>query len=193
MKTTSLMCTFILTLLLSGCGNHVYTKSGKCITCFNNPVTKKPLNHDGSANKATASTAETNKPAEASKPKAKNNKPLEHKFTFSVPVGVDFAFVRIKREFKYQTDQEIKQEWGRMASMKMKTFAWAYDAVPSAYYHMRAVRHHDDIELILDSLIEKSTDKQSLITMTFWSQDKSIDVEQLAKSLEKRTKNALSL
>ena len=34
--------------ILAGCANteHLYSNDGQCITCFNNPFTNEPINHD---------------------------------------------------------------------------------------------------------------------------------------------------
>ena len=110
-----------------------------------------------------------------------------------MPVNVDVAFLKIKKEFNYYTEQEIRQEWGSMAEAKMQTFAYAYDATPSVYYHMRADRNHDGIQAIIDSQIEKQSDKESKITITYWLRDKSVNASQFGESLKNRTRKALNI
>ena len=106
--------------LLSGCtgGKHVYAQNGACLTCINNPITGKPLNHNGSAPGSTVESRQAAAESDESwaedlnEPRPRSN---EEKITFSVPLDVDLAFVKIKREYGYFTEQEIRQEWGSLA------------------------------------------------------------------------------
>lgn len=197
MKLTALFCSLILTVLVSGCASnqHVYSEDGQCLTCWNNPITGEPINHEGKANQdkpaqeAQATRSTTTQTTIANS----NHKPTEHKLAFSVPINVDVAFLKIKKEFNYYTEQEIRQEWGSMAEAKMQTFAYAYDATPNVYYHMRADRNHDGTLAIIDSYIEKQSDKETKITITYWLRDESINSNQFSESLKKRTKKALNL
>lgn len=179
----------LLSFFLMGCFSnpHVYTDKGGCLTCWNNPITGEPLNHDGKANKTTAQ--QTSGGTQYSR---NNVAPQKHQIEFKVPVNVDLAFIKIKREFKYQTEQEIHQEWGKKLSRaKMQTFSWAYDATPSVYYHMRAPRDHNGVYVIIDSQIEKRTDKESQIIMTYWLKDRSINANQFGKTLKNRVMQAI--
>lgn len=196
MKLSALISSLVLIILVSGCASnqHVYSSDGKCLTCWNNPITGKPINHDGKANQEqstqeTQGSESTTQTAVASS----NDKPTEHKIAFTVPVNVDLAFLKIKKEFNYYTEQEIRQEWGSMAEAKMQTFAYAYDATPSVYYHMRADRNHDGIQAIIDSQIEKQSDKDSKITITYWLRDKSVNANHFGTSLKSRIQKALNL
>ena len=180
----------VLALLIVGCASnqHVYTEKGGCLTCWNNPITGEPINHDGKANQKTTSQQTST----GSQYNRNVVKPQKHQIKFKVPVNVDMAFIKIKREFQYQTEQEIRQEWGKkLARAKMQTFAWAYDATPSVYYHMRAARNHNGTHLIIDSQIEKRTDKESQIIMTYWLKDSSINVNHFSQTLKNRVLGAL--
>lgn len=198
MKLSALFGTLALAVIVSGCASnqHVYSSDGKCLTCWNNPITGNPINHDGQANREqpaeqTQVTESTN--TQTTVINTTTNKPTEHKVAFTVPVNVDVAFLKVKKEFNYYTDQEIRQEWGSMADAKMQTFAYAYDATPSVYYHMRADRNHDGIQAIIDSQIEKQSDKESKITITYWLRDKSVNANQFGDSLKTRTRKALNI
>lgn len=201
MKLAALLVSLTSIIAVTGCASnkHVYSSDGKCLTCWNNPITGKPINHDGGANQAyatqhsqatTATTAATAQTDVASK---NTSKPTQHKVAFTIPVNVDIAFLKIKKEFKYFTEQEIRQEWGSMAEAKMQTFEYAYDATPSVYYHMRADRNHNGVQAIIDSQIEKQSDKESKITITFWLRDKSVNASKFGDSLKSRTIEALQL
>lgn len=198
MKLSALFGSLALVLIVSGCASnqHVYSSDGKCLTCWNNPITGKPINHDGEANQeqtAQQSQVTQTTTTETTVVNTTTAKPTEHKIAFTVPVNVDVAFLKIKKEFNYYTEQEIRQEWGSMAEAKMQTFAYAYDATPSVYYHMRADRNHDGIQAIIDSQIEKQSDKESKITITYWLRDKSVNASQFGESLKNRTRKALNI
>lgn len=198
MKLSALFGSLALVLIVSGCASnqHVYSSDGKCLTCWNNPITGKPINHDGNANQeqtAQESQVTQTTTTETTVVNTTTAKPTEHKIAFTVPVNVDVAFLKIKKEFNYYTEQEIRQEWGSMAEAKMQTFAYAYDATPSVYYHMRADRNHDGIQAIIDSQIEKQSDKESKITITYWLRDKSVNASQFGASLKNRTRKALNI
>lgn len=198
MKLSALFGSLALVLIVSGCASnqHVYSSDGKCLTCWNNLITGKPINHDGNANQeqtAQESQVTQTTTTETTVVNTTTAKPTEHKIAFTVPVNVDVAFLKIKKEFNYYTEQEIRQEWGSMAEAKMQTFAYAYDATPSVYYHMRADRNHDGIQAIIDSQIEKQSDKESKITITYWLRDKSVNASQFGESLKNRTRKALNI
>lgn len=197
MKLTGLIGSLTIAFLVSGCATnqHAYSSDGKCITCWNNPLTGKPINHDGTANQIEAPGTTQGTPEITSKNTVieKNRiKPSEHQVKFSVPVNVDIAYLKIKKEFQYYSEQEIRQEWGSLAQDKMQTFDFAYDATPSVYYRMRAARKHDGIQTVIDSKIEKQAEKESSITITYWLKDPSINASQFGESLQRRTIQALN-
>jgi hypothetical protein len=184
--------------LLSGCtgGKHVYAQNGACLTCINNPITGKPLNHNGSAPGSTVESRQAAAESDESwaedlnEPRPRSN---EEKITFSVPLDVDLAFVKIKREYGYFTEQEIRQEWGSLASMKLKTFEYAYDATPSVYYHMRSSTKHEGANYIIDHQIEKKRAGESQIILTVWVDTRStISPSDVMKSVAVRTRKSLN-
>jgi len=205
MKISALFGSLVMVLFITGCasGQHVYTSDGMCLTCWNNPLTGEPINHDGTENLSRADrealaqeTAAANAPeTNTSATTASNKMTNEYQVAFSVPVNVDVAFLKIKREFNYYTEQEIRQEWGSMAEMKMQTFAFAYDATPSVYYRMRAGREQNGVRVVIDSQIEKQSENQSQITITYWPDpdNTSVDPVQLGEALKTRTRNALNI
>ena len=198
MKFSAFVGSMALILFLSGCasGQHVYSSDGKCITCWNNPVTGEAINHEGKATQEQVpeqTQVSQTTTTETTVVNTSANKPTEHKIEFTVPINVDLAFLKIKKEFNYQTEQEIRQEWGSMADAKMQTFAYAYDATPSVYYHMRAHRNHDGVMAIIDNHISKRSDKESSITITYWLTDKSVNASQFGESLKNRTRRALNI
>lgn len=183
---------------VSGCATdqHVYSANGKCISCWNNPITGKPINHDGSPQVEKTDAAQdasvASDEATSSAGVIANTKGAkEYQTTFSAPVNVDIAFLKIKKEFNYYTEQEIRQEWGSLATMKMQTFEYAYDTSPSVYYHMRASRPHQGIYAIIDTRIEKKTNSTSQITLTYWLNNSSVNTTNFTRSLQERARNSL--
>ena len=192
MKLTAIV---VLAMLFTGCSSnkHIYNSEGKCITCWNNPVTGEPINHDGNANQEQAANEQADNPSQNEASPVNQNSPIEHEIAFSVPVDVDIAYLKIKKEFNYFSEQEIRQEWGSMASAKMQTFAFAYEATPSVFYHMRADRQHDGVQVIIDNKLEKLSAQKSKITITYWLKDKNIDPVSFGTSLKRRARQALNL
>lgn len=199
MKLKSLALTLGLAATMAGCAttDHVLV-GGKCVTCINNPLTGEPLNHDGSIPGSTYKPS-GQPSAQADSSTSSSNSDGRKTFTefttsFSAPVNVDVAFIKIKKEYEYYSEQEIRQEWGSMANTKMQTFAWAYDSEPSVYYHMRAGRQHGDAVYVIDHNITKQKADSSEITITVWVNDQSpISPAEVGKSLAGRTKTALNI
>ena len=199
MKTKNILGTIIVTLAITGCateGGHTYV-GGKCISCWNNPLTKEPINHDGKDDLQLAAPEtlgnQTSTSEQNQKDKDKNAYPRKHIVSFDAPVNVDVAYVKLKKEFSYQSEQEIRQEWGSMAGVKMQTFAYAYDATPNVYYRMRANRKHRGIFVIIDSQIEKKSTNRSKITISYWLNKNSVNPTPYGESLTKRAKHALNI
>lgn len=170
MKITKILGIIIIMLAASSCateGGHTYV-GGKCISCWNNPLTKEPINHDGKADLQLAEPETKGNQTSTSEQKDKNVYPRKYVISFNAPVDVDVAYIKLKQEFEYQSEQEVRQEWGSMAGAKMQTFAYAYDATPNVYYRMRANRKHRGIFIIIDSQIEKKTTRSSKVTISYW-------------------------
>lgn len=193
MKNTALIFFSALLLTLTGCGtlDHIKTTDGKCLSCWNNPVTGEPINHDGSTNKAQKPEVAA---GDTTSHQVKQIKYIEYKLEFSVPVNVDLAFLKIKKEFNYYTEQEIRQDWGSLASTKLQTNSFAYDAVPSISYHMKGHRQHDGQQLNIDSMIKKETGSTSKLSVTYWLKNPvRVDAKTFGRSLKKRYFKALNL
>lgn len=198
MNSIKVGCLFLMIGLLAGCagGKHVYTPNGSCLTCINNPITGKPVNHDGSAPGSTMeSRRSTTAGNQSSSDEIDTSKRSfnEQKTTFSVPMDVDVAFIKVKREYGYLTEQEIRQEWGELTSMKTGTFAYAFDATPSVYYRMRGAKNHKSAMYVIEHQIEKQSANQSQIIITVWVDTRStMNPADVAKSLAIRTRRSLN-
>jgi hypothetical protein len=181
-------------MMMAGCANnqHVYSSDGKCITCWNNPVTGKPLNHDGKTEQTTANESKVDNAQQQKTTYQHSELPFkEYKVGFVAPIDVDLAFLTLKKEFNYYTEQEIRQEWGSLANTKIQTFEYAYDATPAVYYHMRSDRQHNGVQVVIDSLIEKKSSTSSKVTLTYWLNDPAINPSAFGESLKTRAKKAL--
>lgn len=195
MKTKHTLVVLLLTIGTVGCAtnDHTYVND-KCITCWNNPLTGEPINHDGKSDTAQTSIATPGNQTSTSADKKKvDDNPKKHSISFTAPINVDIAFIKLKKEFNYYSEQEIRQEWGNMATAKMQTFAYAYNATPSVYYQMRANRKHHGIFVIIDTQIEKQTDTKSKITISYWIKKNSVNPSSYGESLKKRAQHALSI
>ena len=105
-------------VLLASCaaetvGDHSYYK-GKCVDCFNNPITGSPINYrkgeeSASASPATEEIATTTRRELLPAPISCGEK-VQLKAVGKV--DVDTAYVRIKRELGYKTKDEILRERG---------------------------------------------------------------------------------
>jgi hypothetical protein len=181
-------------LMMAGCANnqHVYSSDGKCISCWNNPITGKPLNHDGKTEQASVSESKVDNTQTQKTSDPHSELPFtEYKVGFVAPINVDLAFLTLKKEFNYYTEQEIRQKWGSLANTKIQTFEYAYDATPAVYYHMRSDRQHNGTQVVIDSLIEKQSSTSSKVTLTYWLNNPAIDASSFGESLKARAKKAL--
>lgn len=196
----------LIAFICAGCANgkHIQTEGGKCLTCWNNPITGKPINHDAETSEPEESEVADNEPKaqeEASEPVRASTRTVvdpntqaatpEHQVAFTVPVDVDTAYLKIKRELGYQTDREVDQEWGSLASTKKQTFSYAYDATPGVFYQMRAHRTHDGAKAVIDSQIEKSGEGSKVI-VTYWLDNAAVDAGAYGRSLQQRITQALN-
>jgi len=197
MKTKLVLVTLLLSVGATSCATNEHTyANGDCVTCWNNPFTGEPINHNGDSDlkKAEPETLgnQTSTTEEKYKKRKSDDSPKKYVVSFSAPVDVDVAYIKIKREFNYYSEQEIKQEWGSMAGAKMQTWAYSYSATPSVYYHMRADRKHRGIYVVIDSQIEKQSSNRSKITITYWIKKNSVNPTPYGESLLKRAKHALN-
>lgn len=202
MKIKSIVLVITLMgVMVTGCSSnqHVYSENGKCVTCWNNPVTGKPINHDGKNNeemKTVAKNDSINVPSDEQRKDVKyQNSEIpfkEYKVSFSAPIEVDIAFLKLKKEFNYYTEQEIRQEWGSLANTKIQTFEYAYDATPSVFYHMRSDRQHAGVQVVIDTYVEKQSNRESKVTLTYWLNNPSVNPTTFGNSLKARAQKALT-
>lgn len=198
MKISAFLSMMACATLMTGCATnqHVYSADGSCLTCWNNPITGKPINYEEkkqeNADQGAKVAESTPTPAPVTST-TKASKPTERKMSFTVPINVDIAYLKIKKEFSYQSSDEVRQEFGSLASTKMASFEYHYDVMPSLFYHMRDTRRHDGIPAVIDSRIEKKSEKESEITVTYWLNNTSVNPDQFGQSLKSRFTQALNI
>lgn len=193
-----------LASVLTGCVttegkfSHIRTDDGKCLTCINNPISGKPLNHGGPGVEPFFSD-EHNKKITAEQERVKaiaaQQRPQYdiHKRVFMVPANVDMAYIRVKQEFNYYDLEMVKAEHGRSAYQVMKDPRFKYEALPGTFYKMRDYRQHNGTGLTIDTEILKNNDGSSKVTLRYWLPEGTSDYnkKRYGKGLEKRILQAI--
>ena len=154
--------------LITGCSGHIYTKEGGCLTCINNPISGKPINHDGKSTKEKQNTqAAQQKPQVSETTLNESHDWTKNEITFKVNLLVDLLAVKIKNEFNFQSDEDIRREWGKYASDRFQVKSWKWQAVEGVYYHMASYKDHGEQHIPIDVVIEKITDTSSKVVVNF--------------------------
>ena len=157
MKLIALILTIML-VMLSGCATnkHLYTSDGECITCWNNPITGEPVNHDGKI-KATTQSASI---------RVEDLKSGEGRLKFNRSITMDWALVVLKKEFNFYSKNEIDDL--NKSSLNKKTYEPSeHVADELGNNRLLGERTHKDHVLKLDIVLEKTTDSNSIITVTY--------------------------
>lgn len=189
-----------VTTTTKGSFDHLYTASGKCITCINNPITGEPLNHDGEG-VAPLGSDEANNQIEATQQEVKVQAAAQepkydiHKRTFMVAKNVDIAYIRVKREFNFYNLEQVQAEHGDSAWVVMNDPRFEYESLPSVFYKMRDYRTHNGTGLTIDTEIEKRTESSTQITLRFWLPQGTSDFNKKAigKDLQQRIIDAINM
>lgn len=154
--------------LITGCSGHIYTKEGGCLTCINNPISGKPINHDGQSTKEKQDTqAAQQKPQVSEATLNESHDWTKSEITFKVNKQIDLLAVKIKTEFNFQSDEDIRREWGKYASDRFQVKSWKWQAVEGFYYHMASYKNHGKQHIPIDVVIEKITDTSSKVVVNF--------------------------
>jgi hypothetical protein len=154
--------------LITGCSGHIYTKDGGCLTCINNPISGKPVNHDGQSAKKKQDTQATQQKSEVSGVAVSESQDwTQSEITFNVNKQIDLLAVKIKNEFRFESDEDIRREWGKYASDRFQVKSWKWQAVEGVYYHMASYKDHGEQHIPIDVVIEKVTDTSSKVVVNF--------------------------
>ncbi|PXF30420.1 hypothetical protein WH50_15225 [Pokkaliibacter plantistimulans] len=170
--------------LLAGC-NDLYTKDGSCVTCFKDPF--------GIVSVSSGTTTDSSGPRSIGLG-APNNAPYSegrHVVSMAVNQDVDLVFIRMKREFGFQSPEELRAARGDLASrMRMQDAGWRYEATPGVTYHMRSDATVSGQDIVLDMVIDKLGSGKAALTMTYRN-PAGANVSQLESALKARVKKAL--
>jgi len=180
MKKAYLLIIATLMLMLAGCSTsgHLYSPNGQCITCWNNPITGKAINHDGTTNQISSQTDG-------------NGSKSKHQISFTVRASINPVYRIIKKEFKYQTRDEIQTQWGIKADNIFKSPDYHYEGVSGRYYQMLSRRTHNGHLMNIESRLDYKSQRETIITMTYWISDSKINPTALSASLESRVRKAI--
>jgi len=173
MKALLIFPVFALALVVTGCTtpSQMYSADGKCITCFYNPITKKPINNNvPHPEKQKPSFTDAQEEGEARAPAHK-----KRQLKFNVPVNVDVAFLNIKREFEFLSESEVRKEWGSHAELKISADEYQWYAVPSVTYKMGSARKIHGKTMNLVTIVDKISDQESRVTVNYWPQQSYAD------------------
>lgn len=126
----------LLVSTLAGCGNNQVSYGSQCMTCFDNPVTGKPLNYDPAAHSNKVITASDGlDPAMRSSSTSQTLARDEIQLTFAN--DVDTTAMQLKRAFEYQTRDEAVAQSGNAGRTMFDSPAYAYSSSPGSYYFMK--------------------------------------------------------
>lgn len=137
----------IVTALLGACatetvGHHSY-HDGKCVDCWNNPITGEPINYQkGEESLNVAQAPESGESAAA----PRSVRPVlcgrAVKFDLAGSVDIDTAYTRLKREFGYHSLDEMLRAMGvnpgtsRARSNVLLDSGYKHEAQPGVRYAM---------------------------------------------------------
>lgn len=181
MKKIAFLFSLVLSFSLAGCAGHL-VYDGHCLTCFNDPITGKPVNYE-------------KEPYESANEAYKEPTGVGIVTLSTKTVDVDSAFAAIKPEFGFSSPQELEQKHGTHSEWIKLSNGYAYDANPGAYYHMRGDKSHTFEgrrfnSVILDCMIQKDG-AGSKITMTYY--EGGVNSQAFVDSLLKRLQLALGV
>lgn len=182
----------ILSTTLVGCGsvqtkdNHTYV-DGKCITCFNNPFTGKPINHEEKDSQLTNTQDASTKSVEDID--HGENQDFAPGSTFSelqthtenIPLSVDMAYVKSKKFLKfYDVNDEIPPSKYVINRAKITAIPATYYSVNHSYggprYGLNWVSQYD-------LQLEKITEKSTKVTIKYKIYSNGINTKDFQKNL----------
>lgn len=128
----------------------------------------------------------------------------EHKIkTFTVKKDVDVVFIKIKNEFGFWTEQEMRADFGSaqsLADTKLASFGFAYSETPGVRYNMRKYIFNEGEEKkkpghrkgnVMDATIEKESATEAKVSFVYWSQYGPEETAQYDQWIEGKLEKAL--
>ncbi|WP_147480997.1 hypothetical protein [Pseudomonas caricapapayae] len=121
---------------MAGCGNNQVSYGNQCMTCFDNPVTGKPMNYDPAAHSnKVVSTSSGLDPAMRS---SSTSRPIgRDEIQLNYANDVDSVAMRLKAAFDYQTRDEAIAQSGNVGKTMFDSPAYAYSGNSGSYYFMK--------------------------------------------------------
>lgn len=124
--------------------------------------------------------------------------------SFNIKKDVDVVFVKIKREFGFWTEKELRADFGphqSLAETKIASDSFAYSAVPGVFYNMRKTIPNQGEERkrpeyqkyhVIDVSIEKESETETKVSLKYWSKYDAAETAKYESWLKGKLENALS-
>lgn len=178
-----------LTALLYGCAvsQHAYSTDGKCLTCVNNPITGKPINYNPEQDAGTE-----RHPGYEPEPTHSAGS-----IAFQVPYDVEHAYYVVQREFSFPEAADSRGHLRPHRSGSVIDPELAKDPhrrnfdVPGKFRYSQAFREHGTLHLVVGVKIRKVDHRTSKITVSYLSDDPTLEVWDISRSLRERVRSAL--
>ncbi len=129
----------------------------------------------------------------------------EHKIkSFTINKDVDVVFIKIKNEFGFWTEQELRADFGSKQSLADTAIAsdgFAYSGIPGTYYNMRKLILNEGEENkkpgyrkgnVMDVTIEKESATETKVSLVYWSQYGPKETAQYNQWIEGKLEKALA-
>ena len=181
----------MVALAMAGCSTseHIYVE-GRCITCVNNPVTGKPINHDP-ADQQTRQGVSQGDSTETTETVAVSDGRGE--FIIESPVDVDTAYARIRSAFSFRSPADFGG--GIHDQMRMEDVAYHHEANPGSFYRLSdyegAVIDGHDHRVVLKAQIERNREG-SRVRVSFSSVGPAgYESDDMQQALKQRFETAL--
>ncbi len=198
-----LLFLFTVLSILSGCaGNHIKTADGRCLTCFNNPITGEGINHDGNYSSGQVKVDAYNIRICKEKMEQEGHilscdhrlaqSPVSGDFDIVAPVSVELAYARLKKHFGYDSLDDIKRKHGESyAAWKVRDVGYQHTISPGAYYVMKEklTKYRFEGTLVgvsLKTYVETLKNDSSTVTLTYHYFDSSIPKAQFENHLKEQ-------
>ncbi len=124
--------------------------------------------------------------------------------SFIVKKDVDVVFVKIKREFGFWTEQELRADFGphqSLAETKIGSDGFAYSEVPGVFYNMRKAIPNQGEENkkpgykkvhVIDVTIEKESATETKVSLIYWSKYDAAETAKYENWLKGKLEKALN-
>lgn len=173
-------------LLLTACADNQVSYGNSCMTCFDNPMTGKPLNYDPTqySNKGVTSNGTGNGTLTTlSAPQTL----AQDSVTISFGRDVDTAALRIKEAFGFMTKDEAVAEMGNAGKMMFSGPGYAYRATPGSMYLMKTQAYSGD----LTATVTKQGNGAQVVMKYAQKQNGGMPIASVMQQVKDKTEKAL--